>query len=82
MGIYEKVTKKDNVKSITKVFTAEGATKLSEGWSDSGVGLRVLNTSHTINNNDAVVVEANNNIQNSAPHKPKKKIRRKNGYGK
>ena len=48
MGIYEKVTKKDNVKSITKVFTAEGATKLSEGWSDSGVGLRVLNTSHTL----------------------------------
>ena len=48
MGIYEKVTEKDDAKSINKVFTAEGATKLSEGWSDSGVGLRVLNTSYTL----------------------------------
>ena len=47
MGIYEKVTKKNDAKSINKVFTAECATILSEGWSDSGIGPKVLNTSHT-----------------------------------
>ena len=48
MGIYEKVTEKDDVKSINKVFTAECATILSEGWSDSGIGPKVLNTSQTL----------------------------------
>ena len=48
MGIYEKVTEKDDAKSINKVFTAESATILSEGWSDSGSGPKVLNTSHTL----------------------------------
>ena len=48
MGIYEKVTEKKDVKSINKVFTVEGATILSEKWSDSGSVLQALDTSHTL----------------------------------